>query len=186
MPINIVRRGGNILRKLPVQGAFARSTRVITPQNQVRRISFVARQTRPTSITRSVPQSSFIVGNLVRGYADSKGRPKGSTAGKPKKKKQPKKAKRPGRKKGPMTEEQKEKKKAAAYRKHLRELKETSLKLPKGLPVSAWVVAVTTKSQQVDKEGITRPEVFKKAIELARSISAEENQVRQHLGLVHI
>lgn len=176
MPINLVRRGGNILRKLPVQGAFARPIRVVTPQNQVRRISFVARQSRPTSITHSVPQSSFIVGNLVRGYAE-KGRPKGSTAGKPKKKKQPKKAaKRPGRKKGPMTEEQKEKKKAAAFRKHLRELKENSLKLPKGLPVSSWVVAVTTKSAQVDNEGLTRPEAFKKAIELARSISAEENQ----------
>ncbi|KAL4779522.1 hypothetical protein BJX76DRAFT_340525 [Aspergillus varians] len=190
MPLNVVRRGGGILRKLPANGTFARSVHVATPQHHIRCISFVARRSLPTSITRALPRSSSIVGNLARSYAtaepskaaasgeSTKTKKAAKTPAKPAKKSAKKPVKKPAKKrtKAPLTEEQKEKKKAKDLKKTVQQLKETALKLPKSLPNSVWLLAITAKMADVGKDIQSRTEAFKKATQLAREISADERQ----------
>ncbi|KAL4930175.1 uncharacterized protein BDV17DRAFT_260073 [Aspergillus undulatus] len=187
MPLNLVRSGGRFLRKLPVNGTFTRPIRAASSQHSIRRIAFVARRSQPTVV---FPCSSSIVGNVIRSFAtQGRGRPRKTADDKSTKTKKPaKKAKaktkepsRPGRKKGALTDRQKELKKAADARKHKRDLQEAALSLPKSLPTSAWVLAVTSKTQEVEKGLQPRTELFKRATELAQNISAEERKVCQAL-----
>ncbi|KAL4935206.1 hypothetical protein BDV06DRAFT_133566 [Aspergillus oleicola] len=191
MPLKLVQRGAGIIRNLPINGSFARPVRLVSSQHNARRITFVARRAQPTSV---LPRSSSIIANLVRSYttksestskSGSKSTKAKTTTKKPAKKPAKKAAKKPvkktegakrGRGKGPKTEKQKERQKIRERAQNLRELKETALTLPKALPSSAWVIAVTKKTAEVDKDLQPRGEVFKRATQLAQQISAEERQ----------
>ncbi|KKK16342.1 hypothetical protein P175DRAFT_0473594 [Aspergillus ochraceoroseus IBT 24754] len=173
MPLNLVRRGG-FFRHLHVKDAFTRPVRVIASQSHIRRVSFVVhRPFSRASIIPNAPRSSLIVSNLIRTYATA-GRPKVSTGAKTTKTKQKAAPKKKVKKE--LTEAQKEKKKAKDFNKLVRELKKTALQPPKKLPSTPWTLAVTSKIPEAQQTTKTPGEAFKKATELAQTISAEERE----------
>ncbi|KAL4809659.1 hypothetical protein BDV18DRAFT_83308 [Aspergillus unguis] len=177
MPLNLVRRGGGILRKLPVNGTLAQPVRVISSQHHIRRIAFVARRSSPATVANRLSCSGSIVGNLVRSYA-TQGRPAGKSQSKSTKttKTAKKPAKKPTKPRG-LTEKQKENKKAKELIQEKKELKQTALTIPKLLPVSAYALALQSKYAEVDIRAYSnRNEAFKRASELAQAIGPEERQ----------
>ncbi|KAL2817790.1 hypothetical protein BJX63DRAFT_384899 [Aspergillus granulosus] len=179
MPLNLVRRGGGVFRS-----TLARPVRIVVPQSHIKRISFVARRALPTAGTAGFPRSSLLVGDLVRSYA-TQGRPKDST-NKATKAKKPKKAKKPVKQKRVLTEEQQARrdarKKAEERRRLLKDLKETALEPPKKLPAVARAIAISKYFPEAQKTTSTVSEAFKKASELAQSISASEKQQYEDLA----
>jgi hypothetical protein len=125
---------------------------------------------------------------LVKSYAtagDSKGekakRTKSTTAEKKTKKptKKPTNSSAPkprGRK--PLTEKQKEAKKARESKEHIKGLKRAALQEPARLPDRFWNLAVMSKLPEAQKAHEKQVDAFKAAAELAKSLSAEEEEVR--------
>ncbi|KAL5341805.1 hypothetical protein BJX70DRAFT_26746 [Aspergillus crustosus] len=195
MPLQLARRGGAVLRILPVTGALTRSVRVLAPQQRIKHISCVARHHLPILGTPGSTLSSSIAGNANRRYATNVNATKTSTT--PRKPAAKKAVKKPKVKREP-TEKQKAKKAAQDERKRelkakrrekkllqdrklqakqlMKDLQEVALQPPKGLPSSPWALAVTHKLPEAQKEGGKPMEFFKKAIEAARNASAEEKQ----------
>ncbi|KAJ0424674.1 hypothetical protein BJY00DRAFT_276131 [Aspergillus carlsbadensis] len=177
MPLNLVRHGGGVF-----QSALTRPIRVVVPQSHIKRLSFVARRPLPTAVTVGFPPSSLLVGGLIRSYA-TRGSPKGSntesTANKTPKAR--KAEKNPAKAPRELTPEQIEKKaakkKAAEHRRLVRSLKETALNPPKPLPSQALSIAISRKYAEAKAaaSGVVT-EALKKALALARSASADEQQ----------
>ncbi|KAL3480269.1 hypothetical protein BJX99DRAFT_254859 [Aspergillus californicus] len=181
MPSHLVRRGGSILRTLPVNGAFPQPVRVVASQHHTRRITFTARRPLSHLTTPSVPRLSFIEKWARRYTTDEslpkgRGRPKGAkTQQKPTEKPAKKPAKKkPGRKPASKTETQK--REAEAKRNLIQNLKKTALEPPKPRPNSWWVLAVERKFSEVRGLELSNIEAFKKAMDLAKAISDEERK----------
>ncbi|KAI9376750.1 hypothetical protein BJX61DRAFT_538451 [Aspergillus egyptiacus] len=185
MPFNILRRGGSILQKLPVKGAFSQSTRVITSQRRIRHISFVTRRPLPTLLGHNGTHSSILVGGLARSYA-TKASPKKPTKSKKSKTTKKKPAPTKGRKraskaaKKPLTTEEAElkaeRKKLKKRRELIRELKQAILQPPKPLVTSYYAMAVGDKYREASKNSKDRKEIFQKVAGIVRGLSDEEKQ----------
>ncbi|KAL2832095.1 hypothetical protein BDW59DRAFT_115346 [Aspergillus cavernicola] len=184
MPLNIVHRGGGILRTLPVNVAFARPVRVAASQHHIKRISFAACRPLSTSVAPNVPRSNFLVGNFARSYA-TVGRMKGSLSKKKKPIGRPRgtRNKKTEQKTGELTDAQKAKEEAKTARAEakkkkllVQELKKTALKVPKKLPIAGWTVRITRLMPEAKGPTQTGRETFSKACELARAVGAEESQ----------
>ncbi|KAL2834545.1 hypothetical protein BJY01DRAFT_84108 [Aspergillus pseudoustus] len=177
MPLNLVRRGGGVLRS-----ALARPVRVV-PQSHIKRISFIARRPLLTTATAGFPRSSLLVGDLVRSYATHSTN-KSSKGKKPTKAK--KAVKKPAKRKRDLTEEQQaklaEEKKRKQSRELLKSLKETALEPPKRLPTTVRALAVGKYIHETRKTTPTVSEAFKKASDLAQSMSASERQQYEDLA----
>ncbi|KAF7590942.1 hypothetical protein BBP40_002194 [Aspergillus hancockii] len=155
-------------------------------QSQVRRICLATRGQSLRPISRTLPSSGILSQRLIRSYAtagDAKGektkRTKSTTAAK-KTKKTTKKSgessapKPKGRK--PLTEKQKEAKKARAAKEHIKDLKKIALQEPKRLPDRPWNLAVMSKLPEAQKTHEKQADAFKAAAELAKSLTQEEEQ----------
>ncbi|KAL4914171.1 hypothetical protein BDW62DRAFT_191046 [Aspergillus aurantiobrunneus] len=181
MPLNIVRRGGGILRNLPFNSASALPIRVATSQHPARQISSITRHSLPASVTRGLPCSSLIARNSVRTYA-TESRSKDSASSKSKKpSSKSKKTTKPAKKrskepKKALTKEEQERRAAKKTKQLVKELKKIALQPPKPLPASHWVLAVIDKVRELGPDFQPRTGVFKRATDLAREISEEERE----------
>jgi len=77
-----------------------------------------------------------------------------------------------------LTEKQKEAKKAKEFREKVKELKAIALEPPKRLPEQPWTVTFQGVYPEAAKNNEKGVASFKAAVELAKSISPEEKEVR--------
>lgn len=188
MPLNLARRGVGALRHLSLSDTFSRPVCKTIAQSHARRICLAANN-RPFPSGRHVSATAVLPKTLANGYAtksSSEGTAK-PTEGKrttrvktTKTKTTVKKTKKPAKK--VLTEEQKEaadeKKKILKLKQLIKELKETALTPPKKLPTQPHLLAIGEKRKTLQRgPNETMPDMFRRAVELSRSITAEEQQV---------
>ena len=207
MVLFMAQRGAGVVRHLHRSKALSRPVRVAAIHTQTKRVSPVTNSVAPASFARNALPAGVRVSLLTNAYATAAGRPKtgakkttrttktankgtrGSRSTKTAKsskgtksvkgKKTTKKAKpAPKPKKKVLTEKQKEQKEAKAKRDKLRELKATSLTVPKKLPDNHWIVGFQLKLSDALKTGQKAGEAFKSASTLAKAVSEDEKQVR--------
>jgi hypothetical protein len=163
---------GGFLRTLHF-GAHPRPTGAIGLQNQLRRICLKGNSdpTRPQAPAISSVQWMSQSNSFATASADPE-----STAGSETKKSSDKTKKN---KKKPLTEAQKEKKKDQEHKAQIAQLKKTALTPPKKLPASFFSLAFAEKYSGIkDGSQLEPKEAFKAAVAQAKSLSAEDEEVR--------
>lgn len=187
MPLNLARRGVGALRHLSLSDTFSRPVCKTIAQSHARRVCLAANSRPIYQSGRHVSATGVLSKTLANGYATkstSDGSAK-STEGKRTTKtikaKTTKKTKKPAPKKV-LTEEQKEaadeRKKILKLKQLIKELKQTALTPPKQLPMQPHLLAIGEKRKALERgPDETMPDVFRRAVALSRSITAEEQQV---------
>ncbi|PLB40023.1 uncharacterized protein BDW47DRAFT_123964 [Aspergillus candidus] len=190
MPLNLARRGVGALRHLSLSDTFSRPVCNTIAQSHARRISLAANSRSLHASGRHVSAAGVLPKTLANGYATkstSDGAAK-STEGKRTTKVKTtttktikaKKTKKSAPKKD-LTEEQKEaadeKKKILKLKQLIKELKATALTPPKQLPSQPHLLAIGEKRKALERgPDESMPDVFRRAVALSRSITAEEQQ----------
>lgn len=161
-----------VARHLRPCSALARPTRVISMQNQLRRVclptnfQFTGPRASPLSALICQQSHSFATTAESRGKKASSGKRKKSTSTKPKPKK-----------KKVLTEEQKAKKEQKQRREKIKALKVTALEPPKKLATSAWSLAFGSKFHEVRTESQQPKDTLREAANIIKAMSPEEYEV---------
>lgn len=165
----------SVVRHLRLGNALARPTRVISMQNQLRRVCLPTKTqfTRPSasSLSALICQQSHSFATTAetpkakRGRKPGSGKRKKSTSAKPKKKKKV------------LTEEQKARKEQRERRAKIKALKVTALEPPKKLATSAWSLAFASKFHEVRTESQPPKDTLREAAAVIKAMSPEEYEV---------
>lgn len=163
-----------VLRHLRLSNVLARPTRVISMQNQLRRVCL---PTNAQFTTPSVTPLSVLACQQSRTFATTtetpkakRGRKRGSGKLKKSKTTKPKKKK-------VLTEDQKARKEQRERRAKIKELKVTALELPKKLATSAWSLAFASKFHEVRTESQSPKDTLREAATVIKAMSPEEYEV---------
>lgn len=175
MTLQRVTRTG-VVRHLYLGNALAPRARVISMQNQLRRVCLPTKFqfTRPhaSSLSAIVCQQSRSFTTPAespitkRGRKPSSGKRKKSTSAKPKPKK-----------KKVLTEDQKARKEQRQRREKIKALKATALEPPKKLATSPWSLAFASKFHEVRTESQKPSDTLKEAAAVIKAMSPEEYEV---------
>lgn len=165
-----------VLRHLRLGNALVRPTRVISVQNQLRRVCLAA---KPRSATPQTCSVSFLISQQSRSLATATERPKAKRSSKASSGngKTSSSAKPTKKKKKVLTEKQKEAKALRERRAQIKELKQTALVAPKKLAQSAWQLAIAAKFADIRSQYSSSQEAFKEATTVVKSLGADEYEV---------
>lgn len=166
-----------VVRHLRLGNALARPTRVISMQNQLRRVCLPTKSqfTRPSvsHLSALVCQQSHSfattaeTSNAKRGRKPGSSKRKKSTSAKPK----------PKKKKKVLTEDQKARKEQRERRAKIKALKATALEPPKKLATSAWSLAFASKFHEVRSESQQPKDTLREAATVIKAMSPDEYEV---------
>lgn len=167
-----------VLRHLRLGNAFSRPTRVISAQNQLRRVCLA---TKPQLRIPSTGFKSALLSQQSHGFAttaeSAKGSPKkkgSSTKSKSAKSKKPK-AKKPGRKPAKKPSEKTlARRQADKQRAEVKALKTAALKEPKALNDRSWPLAVAAKMTELKGQFPAQKDLFVEASKAAKNMTPEE------------
>lgn len=163
-----------VLRHLRLGNALVRPTRVISVQNQLRRVCLAAKPRLATPQTCSV---SFLISQQTRFFATASERPKAKRSSKASSSTRKTSSSAKPTKKKKLTEKQKEAKALRERRAHIKELKQTALVAPKKLAQSAWQLAIASKFADIRTQHSSSQDAFKETTNVVKSLSADEYEV---------
>lgn len=165
-----------VVRHLRLGNALARPTRVISMQNQLRRVCLPTKSqlTRPhvSSLSAFVCQQSHSFATTTESPKAKRGRKPASG----KRKKSSAKPK-PKKKKKVLTEDQKARKEQRERREKIKALKATALEPPKKLATSAWPLAFASKFHEVRTESQSPNDTLKEVAAVIKAMSPDEYEV---------
>lgn len=203
MVLNLAPRGAGAFRPLHLAKVLSRP-RVAFIHSHARRISPATNGLLSNPATNGIFPVGVRAGSLINSYATTAGRGRSKagaqkkttkstktdkkaapkkkaakkTTTKPKPKSKAKAKPKPKPKRKVLTEKQKEAKKAKEFREKVKELKATALEPPKRLPEQPWTVTFQGVYPEAAKNNEKGVPSFRAAVELAKSISPEQKEVR--------
>lgn len=160
-----------VLRHLRLSDVLARPTRVISMQNQLRRVCL---PTKSQFTAPNVTRLSALVCQQSRTFATSTENPNVKRNSSKRKKS---KTTKPKKKTKALTEDQKARKEQRERRAKIKELKVTALELPKKLATSAWSLAFASKFHEVRTESQQPKDTLREAANVIKAMNPSEYEV---------